>query len=199
MEFNASMQLALEEARLSLREGNKGFGAVIAKEGRIISRAHDLETTAKDPTSHAEMNAIKEASGKLDGFAGCVLVSTHEPCPMCATAAVWAGISKIAYGYSIQEAIRQGRRRIDLTAREIFERAGVNIKIHENVLAFECSVLYRRDVRAEIEKLRNADDAILCALNAVKVDRRTKWFNENREKFELLNGDIVNSGYRLLL
>jgi tRNA(Arg) A34 adenosine deaminase TadA len=159
-----------------------------------------MENTYNDPTSHAEINAIKEASRKLGKkLTGCILVSTHEPCPMCATAAVWSGISEIAYGYSIREAIRQGRDRIELTCYELFERASANIKIHENILSHECSALYRKDVRAEIEKLRNVNDKVFNELNADSINRRVKWFEENREKFEFVNNDILSSSYRLLL
>ncbi len=156
------MRLALEEARASLREGNNGFGAVIVKDDQIVSLAHDTECTENDPTSHAEINAIKAASRKLGKvLTGCILVCTHEPCPMCASAVVWSGITEIAYGYSIKEAVAQGRKRIELSCRELFRRANVEVKIHEGVLNQECSVMYRADVRAEIEKLRNANDKAL--------------------------------------
>jgi tRNA(adenine34) deaminase len=200
MGLNQYMKIAIEEAKVSLREGNNGFGAVIIKDGKIISSAHDMEETDNDPTSHAEINAIKEAARKLGkNLAGCILISTHEPCPMCATAVVWSGISEIAFGYSIKEAMMQGRKRIELTCGEIFKRVDTNIKIHEGILNHECSILYRKDVRTEIKKLCNANDAILDELNADSIYRRVKWFQENHEKFGFINDDILNSGYRLLL
>lgn len=200
MELNKYMKLALEEAKISLREGNNGFGAVIIKDEQIISSSHDMEDTRSDPTSHAEINAIKEASWKLGkDLTGCILVSTHEPCRMCAAAVVWSGISEIAYGYSICEALNQERKRIELTCYELFKRAGANIKIHENILKHECSILYRKDVRTEIEKLRNVNDEVLNELNTDSTSRRVKWFKENHEKFEFIDNDILNSGYKLLL
>lgn len=200
MELEKYMELALEEARISLREGNNGFGAVIIKNGNIISSAHDMEATESDPTSHAEINAIKEASQKLGkNLSECILVSTHEPCPMCAAAVVWSGISEIAYGYSIREAIQQGRKRIELTCNEMFGRANNNITIHENILNYKCAVLYRKDVRAEIEKLRNANDTVLDELNTDSINRRVRWYKENHEKFEFINDDILGSGYKLLI
>ncbi len=118
---------------------------------------------------------------------------------MCASAIVWSGITEIAYGYSIEEALQQGRKRIDLSCSELFRRAGVNVKVHEGILKEECAVLYRADVRAEIEKLRDIDDKRLDELNADSTNRRIKWFKENRDKFTFLGGDAVAAGYRLLL
>ena len=200
MKWDKYMEIALKEAKISLCEGNNGFGAVIVKDERIIAVAHDQEDTRNDPTSHAELNVIKGAAKKLGkNLTGCVLVSTHEPCPMCATAVVWAGISEIAYGYSIKEAISQGRKRIELTCKEIFEKAHADIKIHEQILHNACEILYRQDVRTEIKKLRNADSKVLAEWNGDSIQRRLNWFEENKSKFDFLDDDMVNSAYRLLL
>ncbi len=200
MELERCMKIAIQEAEESLREGNNGFGAVIVKDGHIVSRAHDREDTEKDPTSHAEINAIREACGKLGKkLTGCVLVSTHEPCPMCATAIVWSGIFEIAYGYAIKDALMQGRKRMDFSCAEVFGREGVRVKIHAGILKEECSVLYREDVRVEIDRLRNADDRILMELSADSIQRRTKWFHENKAGFTFISGDLLDSAYRLLL
>ncbi|HEY3424927.1 MAG TPA: nucleoside deaminase [Negativicutes bacterium] len=200
MNWDKYMKIALKEAKISLCEGNNGFGAVIVKDEKIIAVAHDQEDTLNDPTSHAELNVIKSAAKKLGkNLTGCVLVATHEPCPMCAAAVVWAGISEIAYGYSIKEAILQGRKRIELTCKEIFTKAHADIKIYEQILHKDCEILYRLDVRAEIKKLRNADEKALCEWNADSIRRRLNWFKENQGKFEFIDSDIVNSAYRLLL
>jgi len=93
------MVVAIEEAKISLQEGNCGFGAVIAQNGELIAKAHDTEKTGGDSTAHAEMIAIRCASAKLGrNLSGCILITTHEPCPMCATAIIWSGITEIAYG-----------------------------------------------------------------------------------------------------
>lgn len=200
MELEQYMRIAIKEAETSLCEGNNGFGAVIVKDGRIIASSHDKEDTEKDPTSHAELNVIRDVSKKLGKkLSGCMLISTHEPCLMCASAIVWSGITNIAYGYSIKEALTQGRKRMNFSCMEVFNRAGVEIKIYEGILKTECSVLYREDVRKEIDHLRNADDQILNELNADSICRRTKWFKENRNRFKFISQDLLNSGYQLLL
>ena len=106
-ELEAFMVMAIEEAMISLREGNYGFGAVIAKNNELIAKEHDTERTTGDSTAHAEMTVIRSASSKLGrDLSGCVMIATHEPCPMCATAIIWSGITEIAFGYSIKDAIK---------------------------------------------------------------------------------------------
>jgi tRNA(Arg) A34 adenosine deaminase TadA len=200
MELEQYMKFAIKEAEASLKEGNNGFGAVIVKEGIIIASTHDQEDTLSDPTSHAEMNAIREACVKVGKkLAGCTLVCTHEPCPMCAFAIVWAGIKEVIYGYSIQDALAQSRKRINLPCNEAFRLAGADIKVQGGVLREECSVLYREDVRRELKNLQNADDFTLSALNEDSVRRRTEWFAQNRNRLDFGLEELPYAGYRLLL
>jgi len=139
------MDIAIAEAKLSLLEGNSGFGAVIVQDDSVIARAHDTDTTSNDPTAHAELNVIRMAAQKTKGdLSGCLLVATHEPCPMCSTAIVWSGITRIAYGTSIQDSLRQGRKRIDIPCPEIFARSGKAIKVLSGIKKEECSLLYTR-------------------------------------------------------
>lgn len=126
------MRTAIAEAQCSLRENNSGFGAVIIRGDQIISQAHDTDTTSGDPTAHAEMSAIRSASARLGkDLSGCHLIATHEPCPMCSTAILWAGITEVTFGYSIKESIEQGRKRINLSLAEIIKRAGTGVQINE--------------------------------------------------------------------
>ncbi|MDR3551615.1 MAG: nucleoside deaminase [Clostridia bacterium] len=200
MELERYMEIAVAEAQASLREGNNGFGAVIVKDGSVVASSYDREDTEHDPTSHAEINAIRQASRELGKkLSGCALISTHEPCPMCACAVVWSGIAEVAWGYSIKEALLQGRKRIAFPCREIFERAGADIQITEGILKSECAVLYREDVRKEIERLRHADDTALSGFNEDSAAKRARWFQENKGSFDFLSGDPVQAGYRLLL
>lgn len=194
------MHLALEEARISLREGNSGFGAVLSKGGDVIAKAHDTDSTTGDPTAHAEMNVIRSAAGKIGrNLSGCVMISTHEPCPMCSTAMLWSGISEVAYGYSIKEAIKQGRRRVDLPLKEIFKRAGLNVVAHANVLHDACSVLYNRAVRQSIDQLRSADEKKLKQLARDLSAKRAAWFAENCRYFCTEEEDALDAGYRVFL
>jgi tRNA(Arg) A34 adenosine deaminase TadA len=194
------MRMAIDEARASLREGNRGFGAVVASGGGVLARAHDAEVTTPDPTAHAELDAIREAGRVLGGsLEGCVLVSTHEPCPMCAGAAVWAGLRELAFGITIEEALAEGRRRIRLPAAEVFERAGVDVRIHRGVLRDECAPLYDRAVRDEVGRLRGAPPGEMRRLGRAMADKRVRWFEQHPDQHPSDTGDSLEGAYRLLL
>lgn len=192
------IDVAIREAKKSLKAGNSGFGAVVIKDDVLISKAHDTDKTAKDPTAHAEITAIRMAASKLNGnFDNCMLVSTHEPCPMCSTAIVWAGIKQVAFGYSIQDSLNQGRKRIDLTCNELFKRAGVLIEIIDNVKKEECSLLYNDQVRKSINQLRNADADIIVKLSERLSKKRISWFH--KQKIQQDAKDPLLAAYQLFL
>lgn len=198
-EISMHMAAAIEEAKISLREGNKGFGAVIIKNGDIVSKAHDTEVTDNDPTCHAEINAIKKAASKIGkDLSGCAMVSTHEPCPMCSTAIVWAGLSELAYGFSIEDAIKQGRNRIEIPCTEIFSRAKVNITVYKGILKSECSVLYDQSVRKNIKELKDANPKALKEMGQAILKKRADWFEKNHHRFNCSGNDLENA-YKLLL
>lgn len=95
---------ALKEAEKAREKGEIPIGAVIAKDGEIIGRGHNLTETEKDPTAHAEIVAIRQAGRKLGEtlgwrrLTGCSMYVTVEPCSMCAGAIVWARIEKLYIG-----------------------------------------------------------------------------------------------------
>jgi tRNA(adenine34) deaminase len=94
------MKAAIEEAEKAEALGEVPIGAVIVKNGEIIGRGYNLRETTLDPTAHAEMIAIREASKHLEAWRllDCTLYVTLEPCPMCAGALVQSRIRKVVYG-----------------------------------------------------------------------------------------------------
>ncbi len=142
--FESMMHLAIEEARQSRREGNKGYGAVATLGTRVLARAHDTAGTTKDPSLHAEVNAIRGAARVLDAgnLSGVVLFSTCEPCPMCSSLAVWANVSAIVYGASIEQTAARGKARILVSAREIVAKSPATVEVIAGVLEDECLSLY---------------------------------------------------------
>ena len=142
--FEDMMKLALEEARASKHDGNKGFGALVVLGHEIIGKAHDTAVSDHDPSRHAEVNAIRQAVQALgdSNLSGAILFSTCEPCPMCSALAVWANLTTIVYGVSIEETAKMGKSRIRVSAKEIIEQSPVTIEVIGDVLREECRSLY---------------------------------------------------------
>jgi tRNA(adenine34) deaminase len=95
------MGLALEEAAAAPNHGDVPIGAVVVRrDGAVIARRHNERELVGDPTAHAELLALRDAAAHLGGWRldGCVLVSTIEPCPMCAGAALAARITTVVFG-----------------------------------------------------------------------------------------------------
>lgn len=94
------MEEAIREAAKAEALREVPIGAVIVKDGQIIGRGHNLRETSLDPTAHAEMIAIREASESLGAWRllDCTLYVTLEPCPMCAGAIVQSRVKTVVYG-----------------------------------------------------------------------------------------------------
>jgi tRNA(adenine34) deaminase len=99
MDYEALMQKALAEAEQSGEDVPVG-AIVVTASGEVIGRAHNNREETKDPTGHAEIIAIREATAAIDDWRldGCTLVVTLEPCVMCAGAIVAARIPRVVFG-----------------------------------------------------------------------------------------------------
>ena len=94
------MNQALAEARLALAHDDVPVGAVVVVDGQVVAAAHNERELRGDPTAHAEVLALRAAAeavgnSRLDGA---TLVSTLEPCPMCAGAALMARVDRVVFG-----------------------------------------------------------------------------------------------------
>ncbi|MDG6243722.1 MAG: nucleoside deaminase [Methanolobus sp.] len=99
--MNAFMQIAIDEARHGMEQDHGGpFGAVIVKVGKVVSSAHNEVLISNDPTAHAEILAIRQASAILGRFdlSDCEIYTSSQPCPMCLAAIYWARITTVYYG-----------------------------------------------------------------------------------------------------
>lgn len=143
--FEKMLRLAIEEAKISFAEGNKGYGAVLAMGNEVIVAGHDTAGTDKDPSRHAEVNVLTRGVKLLGdtNLCGAVLYSTCEPCPMCASLAVWSNVTSIVYGASIAETVALGRTRIQVDNRTIVAQAPATIEVVGGVLNEACLDLYR--------------------------------------------------------
>ena len=96
----AFLKLAVDEAFLGMRAGEGGpFGAIVTRDGKIIGRGHNTVLASRDPTAHAEVNAIRNACKNMEShqLRGAVIYSNFEPCPMCLAAIYWAGIRTLFF------------------------------------------------------------------------------------------------------
>lgn len=103
------LRQAIELSKESVRQGGFPVGAIIVKDGIVIAQGLSNGKNKKDATSHAEIEAIRSASKKLDArdLFDCELYSSMEPCLMCFSAAYWAKIKKIVYATGKDKLSRQ--------------------------------------------------------------------------------------------
>lgn len=100
------MERAIKLSVDNVENGGGPFGAVIVKDNEIIAEGVNRVTANNDPTAHAEVNAIRAACKKLKTFKldGCIIYTSCEPCPMCLSAIYWAGLSRIYFGNTKEDA-----------------------------------------------------------------------------------------------
>ncbi|MFX1572857.1 MAG: nucleoside deaminase [Promethearchaeota archaeon] len=198
MNYKKYMEIGLEEAKTSLKEGNKGFGAVIVKDDKILARSHDTEVTDNDPTSHAEMNCIKKVIKCGKELENTILISTHEPCPMCMTAIILSKIYELIYSVSIEDSLKQGRNRINISSEEIKNRSNSTIIIKKGILKEKCMVLYDSKVREYVKQFRNSRLEEWKLYGKELLERRKKWFHDNQILIDKLTGSDIEIAYKLL-
>jgi guanine deaminase len=98
---------AIELSREHMDNGAGGpFGAVIVRDGKVLSEGWNQVTSANDPTAHAEVTAIRRACQEIGDFSleGATLYTSCEPCPMCLASAYWARVSRIVFANTRQDA-----------------------------------------------------------------------------------------------
>ena len=99
MDSKDIMRRAMELSINSVEKGGGPFGAIVVKDGEIITEASNSVTTDNDPTAHAEVNVIRKAAKKLNTFnlEGCEIYTSCEPCPMCFGAIYWSRLDRIYF------------------------------------------------------------------------------------------------------
>lgn len=104
------LERSVKIAFIGIENGGGPFGAVVAREGEIFAEAFNRVVLDNDPTSHAEILAIRKAASKLGthDLSSCILYTSCEPCPMCLGAIYWAGIKKVFYAYDRKDAEKAG-------------------------------------------------------------------------------------------
>lgn len=129
------MRKALLEAKISREKKEVPVGAVLVSENKVLSRAHNEPIARNDPTSHAEITAIREACSKKKSYRlpDCDLYVTLEPCAMCLSAAVHARIRRLVFG-----AYDPKGGAVVSIMKFPFEKVNHRVEIRGGILAGEC-------------------------------------------------------------
>jgi tRNA(Arg) A34 adenosine deaminase TadA len=121
------------------------FGAAVVhtKTGRVLLRALNAVKQQCDPSAHAEVRAIRLATKKLGklSLTGYTLYTTCEPCPMCMSTALWAGLDRVVYGATIEDANRHCQQ-IRIPATEVAARSDMTCIVDGPILRDECYALF---------------------------------------------------------
>jgi len=133
------MQLALEQARLAAAEGEVPVGAVVVKDGQLVSTGRNAPIGGQDPTAHAEVQALRAAAQTLGNYRldGCTLYVTLEPCAMCSGAMLHARLSRVVFGAPDAKTGAAGG------LLNLFAQPGLNHQtgVTGGVLATDCAAL----------------------------------------------------------
>ena len=133
------MRMALRQAEIAAEEGEVPCGAVIVKDGAVIGKAHNQTEILNDPTAHAEILAITQATQAVNNWRlnGSVMYVTKEPCPMCAGALVLARIEKVVWGMT--DPIRGGA----ISKFQILDTADLNhrVEVETGLMEPDCKAV----------------------------------------------------------
>jgi tRNA(Arg) A34 adenosine deaminase TadA len=133
------MSKAIEQANL----GKTPFGAVIVGNKEEYVEAYNT-TKLDGPTAHAEINAIQKLKQlSYSNPKNLTLYSTVEPCPMCMSAIVWAGIGQVVFGATIDDASKFGSQ-IQITCKEVVDKSWYSIVLKSGVAREKCIKLFKK-------------------------------------------------------
>jgi tRNA(adenine34) deaminase len=150
------MRMALREAAQAAAEGEVPCGAVIVRDGEVIGKAHNQTEMLNDPTAHAEILAITQATQAAGNWRlnGAVMYVTKEPCPMCAGALVLARMQKVVWGMT--DPLRGGA----VSRFSILNDADLNhaVEVETGLMEEECKTVMQeffRDLRKKGKERKN--------------------------------------------
>jgi tRNA(Arg) A34 adenosine deaminase TadA len=145
MDLERMAALATFTARSLRTKSPRPFGASIVhtKSGEVLLRALNMVKQEFDPSAHAEVRAIRLATKRLRriSLAGYTLYTTCEPCPMCMSTSLWAGLDRVVYGATIEDANRHCNQ-ILIQAAEVAARSDMKCVVDGPVLRDRCYALF---------------------------------------------------------
>lgn len=147
------MEMAIRLSEENVDTGGGPFGAVIVKDGEVIATGTNRVVPNSDPTAHTEVTAIRNACKKLGKFKldGCTIYSSCEPCPMCLSALYWAGVERICYGNTKDDA-----KAIDFDDSFIYDQ----LELAYEDRSIKCEHFMRDRALSAFQKWENKTDKI---------------------------------------
>lgn len=147
------MRLAIAEAQAAKNAGDYAIGAAVVRDGALLACSGNRIKIEYDPTQHAEIATIRLACASLRTrhLEGAVLYSTAEPCPMCTSAAIWARMSGIISGSTLEDMAEFREkfgnpdwswRTVDIASRAVIEQGTPTLFLIEGFLREECRCLF---------------------------------------------------------
>lgn len=138
------MDIVLSHCERALERGDCPVASIIVRDDRIVGEGQNRAATGGDPTAHAEVEAIRDASRKLGSgyLSGATLYSAMEPCPMCCWAIKEAKIARVVLG-----ARHAGMRRVDYGAysiEKLLAMTNASLELVTGVRVPECEAVRRR-------------------------------------------------------
>ncbi len=135
---------AIKAARLNIGKMEYPFGCCIVTSNHMVVTAANSCISQRDPTRHAEMNAIRELCSLLGRATheDAVIYATTEPCTMCMGAINWARIPRLVYGLSLKDSIEYGFDEVRMTAQELVESFPYRLDITGGLMEDECRSLF---------------------------------------------------------
>ena len=141
--MNEFMKAAWDEAKIGLDEGNLPVGSVVVKDGQIIGVGRNRQHQTGDPTTHAELEAIRGAARRAPGqdpvdlLKNAICYTTMMPCPMCAGAIIRFGFSKVV--------VAETQSYVDAGTQPLMERQGLSIEVRREESCIELVESYYQD------------------------------------------------------
>jgi tRNA(Arg) A34 adenosine deaminase TadA len=147
------MDMAILEAFKAKSEGDYAVGAVVIKDDRVLGAASHRSRRDNSPTAHAELLAIQQAARNIGSrhLIDADIYTTHEPCPMCAGAIVWAKMRAVVFGARISDLKNYGQqngnamflwRAIDIPCHEVISRTSEDVQVVGDFRRADCMDLF---------------------------------------------------------
>jgi tRNA(adenine34) deaminase len=129
------LRAAIALSRTARAKGNEPYGAVLANDrGEVLMGAENTQVIERDCTGHAELNLLREASRRFPPgeLSRCTVYASGEPCPMCAGAIYWGGISRVVYALAVESMAAlagPGADEIHLSCRDVLARGTRRVEV----------------------------------------------------------------------